>query len=57
MNKPKRNQFYILLVNVHGLMRGNNLELGRDEDTGGQTLYVTELAQALGKHPPQKWTA
>lgn len=57
MNKPKRNQLYILLVNVHGLMRGKNLELGRDEDTGGQTLYVTELAQALGKHPPQKWTA
>ncbi|MEC9314181.1 MAG: glycosyltransferase, partial [Pseudomonadota bacterium] len=40
---------YIALISVHGLIRGNNLELGRDADTGGQTLYVLELAQALSE--------
>lgn len=42
---------YILLISVHGLIRGHNLELGRDADTGGQTKYVVELARALAEHP------
>lgn len=42
---------YVLMLSVHGLMRGHDLELGRDADTGGQTLYVVELARALGRHP------
>ncbi len=42
---------YIVLISIHGLIRGNNLELGRDADTGGQTKYVVELARALGEHP------
>lgn len=42
---------YVLMLSVHGLMRGHELELGRDADTGGQTLYVIELAKALGRHP------
>ncbi len=42
---------YIALISVHGLIRGKNLELGRDADTGGQTLYVLELAQALSERP------
>ncbi|WP_303901039.1 HAD-IIB family hydrolase [Thiohalomonas denitrificans] len=42
---------YIILVSVHGLIRGHDLELGRDADTGGQTTYVVELARALAKHP------
>lgn len=42
---------YIVLVSVHGLIRGHNLELGRDADTGGQIQYVVELARALAKHP------
>ncbi|NET73887.1 MAG: glycosyltransferase, partial [Sphaerospermopsis sp. SIO1G2] len=42
---------YIILVSVHGLIRGENLELGRDADTGGQTKYVVELANALAKNP------
>lgn len=46
-----KQQLYIALISVHGLIRGNNLELGRDADTGGQTLYVLELAQALARHP------
>ena len=42
---------YILLLSIHGLIRGHDLELGRDADTGGQTLYVVELARALAAHP------
>jgi len=42
---------YIALLSIHGLIRGSSLELGRDADTGGQTLYVVELAQALAQHP------
>ena len=47
----KSEQLYIVLISVHGLIRANNLELGRDADTGGQTKYVVELARALGEHP------
>lgn len=42
---------YIVLISVHGLIRSQNLELGRDADTGGQTKYVVELARALAAHP------
>ncbi len=38
---------YLLLVSVHGLIRGRDLELGRDADTGGQTKYVVDLARSL----------
>ncbi len=41
----------LVLVSVHGLIRSHDLELGRDADTGGQTLYVVELARALAQHP------
>lgn len=47
---PSRRR-YIMLISVHGLIRGESLELGRDADTGGQTKYVVELARALGEHP------
>jgi sucrose-phosphate synthase len=40
---------YILLISIHGLIRGHELELGCDADTGGQTKYVVELAHALGE--------
>lgn len=40
---------YILLLSIHGLIRGHDLELGRDADTGGQTQYVVDLARALGE--------
>jgi len=42
---------YIFMISVHGLIRGHDLELGRDADTGGQTKYVIELARALASHP------
>lgn len=38
---------YIQLVSIHGLIRGTNLEMGRDADTGGQLRYVLELAKTL----------
>lgn len=47
MNK---NGLYLQLFSIHGLIRGQSLELGRDADTGGQTKYVVELANALAKH-------
>ena len=42
---------YLLMISVHGLIRGHDLELGRDADTGGQTLYVVELIRALAALP------
>ncbi len=40
---------YLLLISIHGLIRGHNLELGRDADTGGQTKYVLDLARSLAQ--------
>lgn len=57
MNKPSvasKMPLSIVLLSVHGLLRGHDLELGRDADTGGQTKYVVELARALGEHPEVK---
>ncbi|CAA0839402.1 Probable sucrose-phosphate synthase 3 [Striga hermonthica] len=48
-NKEKK--LYIVLISLHGLVRGENMELGRDSDTGGQIKYVVELAKALAKTP------
>ena len=42
---------YIQLISVHGLVRGYDMELGRDADTGGQIKYVVELARALAENP------
>jgi sucrose-phosphate synthase len=39
------------MLSIHGLIRGHDLELGRDADTGGQTKYVVDLARALVRHP------
>lgn len=48
MDKQKKGLF-IQLYSIHGLIRGHDLELGRDADTGGQTKYVVELASELSK--------
>ncbi|MQL89014.1 hypothetical protein Taro_021589, partial [Colocasia esculenta] len=48
-NKGKK--LYIVLISLHGLVRGENMELGRDSDTGGQVKYVVELARALAMMP------
>ncbi|MEM6329790.1 MAG: HAD-IIB family hydrolase [Planctomycetota bacterium] len=42
---------YIQLVSIHGLLRGSNIEMGRDADTGGQVRYVLELAKSLAERP------
>jgi sucrose-phosphate synthase len=47
----ERSGSYIVLLSLHGLIRAQNLELGRDADTGGQTKYVVELAAALAEDP------
>lgn len=47
---PAANGMYIVLISVHGLIRGHDLELGSDSDTGGQTKYVVELTNVLAEH-------
>ncbi|GMN66584.1 hypothetical protein TIFTF001_035645 [Ficus carica] len=47
-SQQKGKKLYIV---IHGLIRGENMELGRDSDTGGQVKYVVELARALGSMP------
>ncbi|BEV35378.1 glycosyl transferase [Synechococcus sp. M16CYN] len=37
----------LLHLHLHGLFRSEDPELGRDADTGGQTLYVLELVRSL----------
>ena len=50
-NKTMLDQkLYILMISVHGLIRGHDMELGHDADTGGQITYVVELARALGRN-------
>ncbi|NNG00838.1 MAG: HAD-IIB family hydrolase [Desulfobacteraceae bacterium] len=44
-----QNGLYIHMFSLHGLVRAENLELGRDADTGGQIKYVIELGQALSE--------
>ncbi|KAF9613835.1 hypothetical protein IFM89_012367 [Coptis chinensis] len=48
---PRINSTDVMDSIVHGLIRGENMELGRDSDTGGQVKYVVELARALGMMP------
>lgn len=52
-NEPGQTKkcLYMVLISVHGLVRGENMELGRDSDTGGQVKYVVELARALASMP------
>lgn len=47
----KDNSLYILMISVHGLIRAQELELGVNSDTGGQTKYVIELSKTLAEHP------
>ncbi len=49
--KKNKKGLYLVHLSIHGLVRGYDMELGRDSDTGGQVKYVVELARALGKRP------
>lgn len=42
---------YIQMFSLHGLIRGSNLEMGRDADTGGQIKYVIEEGLELSRQP------
>ena len=42
---------YVVMISLHGLVRGHEMELGKDADTGGQVKYVVDMARELGKHP------
>jgi sucrose-phosphate synthase len=48
--KSESSGLKITLISLHGLIRVNDPELGRDADTGGQIRYVLELANELGRH-------
>jgi sucrose-phosphate synthase len=50
-NDDQGHPLYILMISVHGLIRANDMELGINADTGGQTKYVVEMTKALAKHP------
>lgn len=41
--------WYLMHISLHGLVRGNDIELGHDADTGGQIQYVIELTRALAQ--------
>ncbi|MDH3971608.1 MAG: glycosyltransferase, partial [Gammaproteobacteria bacterium] len=42
-------KLHLILISIHGLIRGHDMELGINDDTGGQTRYVVELARTLGE--------
>lgn len=46
-----RSGLNIMMISLHGLVRGKEMELGRDADTGGQVKYVVELARQLSTSP------
>lgn len=50
-NHVPEHGLYIQLFSIHGLVRGHDIELGRDADTGGQVKYVIELGNALSADP------
>ncbi len=50
-SSPKQTSKRIALISLHGLIRANEPELGRDADTGGQIKYVLELASELVRQP------
>ncbi|GBC60798.1 glycosyl transferase family 1 [Desulfonema ishimotonii] len=45
-----KDSMYFQMFSIHGLLRYDNMELGRDADTGGQIKYVVEMAETLSKH-------
>lgn len=45
----KHDDLYIQMFSIHGLVRAENMELGRDADTGGQVRYVVDLGRHLAR--------
>ena len=50
-SRIKNKGIYVQIHSLHGLISSNYADLGRDEDTGGQIVYVLELAKAMSKIP------
>ena len=50
-SKNKNAGMVIQIHSIHGLVDRNYTDMGRDEDTGGQVVYVVELAKALSELP------
>ena len=50
-SESKLDRLYVVMISLHGLVRGEEMELGKDADTGGQVKYVVELAKAMSLHP------
>jgi sucrose-phosphate synthase len=47
----KKDDLLIQMFSLHGLIRGRDLEMGRDADTGGQIKYVLEEGLELSRQP------
>ncbi len=45
--KKGKKDLHIQMFSIHGLVRAENMEMGRDADTGGQIKYVVELGNHL----------
>ncbi|GKF51661.1 hypothetical protein Tco_0148128 [Tanacetum coccineum] len=41
----------VVITTLHGLIRGENIEVGHDSDTDDQIKNVVELARALASMP------
>lgn len=50
----KNDGLTIHMFSLHGLIRSENLEMGRDADTGGQIKYVLEEGLELSRQPGVK---
>lgn len=51
LSASRHPRLYIVLISLHGLVRGENMELGKDPDTGGQVgLHCKNTLQQ-----PQVW--
>ncbi|KAK4391571.1 putative sucrose-phosphate synthase 1 [Sesamum angolense] len=58
-SQQKGKKLYIVLISLHGLIRGENMELGRDSDTGGQVMpgvYRVDLLTRQVSSPEVDWS-
>lgn len=42
-------ELYVVMISLHGLVRGQNMELGRDADTGGQARQESRRRTTPGR--------
>lgn len=46
-------ELYVVMISLHGLVRGENMELGRDADTGGQVRQAAAVTACMPRPSPQ----